>query len=110
MDEHKIDYGYTAEDIEKNKVVAALAYILFFLPFVVCPDSAFGKFHANQGLILLIVGVVGSVILGMIPILGWMILPVFSLLTLILGIMGLVGAINGKAKELPVIGKYKIIK
>jgi len=110
MDEHKIDELYTAEDIEKNKVVAALAYILFFLPFVACPDSAFGKFHANQGLILLIVGVVGSVILGMIPIIGWMILPIFSLLMLLVGIIGLVGALNGKAKELPIIGKYKIIK
>lgn len=110
MDEQKLDELFTTEDIEKNKVVSALAYILFFLPFVVCPDSAFGKFHANQGLLLLIVGVVGSVVLGIIPIIGWMILPIFSLIILIMGILGLVGALNGKAKELPVIGKYKMIK
>lgn len=110
MDEQKVDELFTTEDIEKNKVVSALAYILFFLPFVVCPDSAFGKFHANQGLLLLIVGVVGSVILGIIPIIGWMMLPIFSLVILIMGILGLVGALNGKAKGLPIIGKYKIIK
>ena len=49
--------SYSFEDIEKNKVVAALAYIIFFLPLMVCPESPFGKFHANQGLVLLIVGI-----------------------------------------------------
>jgi hypothetical protein len=36
-------------DIEKNKTMAGLAYLLFFLPLVACPDSPFGRFHANQG-------------------------------------------------------------
>ena len=39
------------KDIEDNKVIAALAYIIFFLPLIVAKDSEFGKFHANQGLI-----------------------------------------------------------
>ncbi len=29
---------YSSEDIEKNKVVSALAYILFFLPLIACAD------------------------------------------------------------------------
>lgn len=102
--------SYSSEDIEKNKVVAALAYIIFFLPLMVCPESPFGKFHANQGLVLLIVGIAGSIVLGFIPIIGWIILPLFSLFLLIIGIIGLVGALNGKAKELPLMGKFKILK
>lgn len=96
-------------DIEKNKVIAGLAYIIFFLPLIACPDSKFGRYHANQGLILLILGFVGSFILGMIPIIGWVILPLFSLLILLLVIIGLVNGLNGKAKELPLIGKFKIL-
>jgi uncharacterized membrane protein len=61
-------------------------------------------------LLLLIVGIVGNIVLGIIPLIGWIILPLFALVVFIFGIMGLIGALNGKAKELPVIGKYRIIK
>jgi uncharacterized membrane protein len=96
-------------DIEKNKTMAGLAYIIFFLPLVACPDSKFGKYHANQGLLLLILGFAGSIILSMIPIIGWLLLPIFSLFILILAIMGLVNGLGGKVKELPLIGKYKLL-
>ncbi|MFA6940136.1 MAG: hypothetical protein WCQ54_04030 [Clostridiaceae bacterium] len=110
MTEQKNTNMYTAEDIEKNKVMSALAYIIFFLPLIVCPDSPFGKFHANQGLLLLITGAAGEIVLGLIPIIGWILMPLFSLAILIIGILGIINAFNGKAKELPLIGKYKIIK
>lgn len=37
---------YTPEDIEKNKTMAGLAYLLFFLPLIACPESRYAKFHA----------------------------------------------------------------
>lgn len=101
---------FTAEDIEKNKVMAALAYIIFFLPLIACPDSPFGKYHANQGLLLFITGFVGSIVLGIIPIIGWLMFPFFALLIFAFAVIGFVNAINGKAKELPIIGKYSLIK
>jgi uncharacterized membrane protein len=101
---------FDKDDIEKNKVMAGLAYIIFFLPLIACPESKFGRFHANQGLLLLILGVAGSFILGAIPIIGWILLPVLSIFVFIIGIMGLVNGLNGKAKELPLIGKFRIIK
>lgn len=101
---------YNAEDVEKNKVISGLAYFIFFLPLIVCPSSPFGKFHANQGLLLLIVSVAGSIILNFIPFIGWILSPLFSLAIFIFIIIGLVGAINGKAQELPIIGKYRILK
>ena len=101
---------FTQEDIEKNKTMAGLAYLIFFLPLVAAPESKFGKFHANQGLVLLIFGGVGSGILAIIPILGWFLLPVFSIFTIVLVIMGLVNGFGGKAKRLPVIGGFDIIK
>ncbi len=101
---------YTPEDIEKNKAMAGLAYLLFFLPLVACPESGYAKFHANQGLLLLLTGIAGNVILGMIPIIGWLLLPVFGIGVLVLGIMGLVNGFGGKAKRLPIIGKFTILK
>lgn len=101
---------FDPEDIEKNKVMAGLAYIIFFLPLLACPDSKFGRFHANQGLLLLIVSLVGSIILSFIPIIGWLLLPVFSIVILVFGIMGLVNGLGGKVKELPVIGKLTLLK
>ncbi|AGA67766.1 putative membrane protein [Desulfitobacterium dichloroeliminans LMG P-21439] len=97
-------------DIEKGKTMAGLAYILFFLPLIVCPDSSFGKFHANQGLLLLITSVAGTVILSVIPVIGWILLPIFTLAILALAILGLVNGLQGKVKRLPLIGKFNLIK
>ncbi|MFA9380669.1 MAG: DUF4870 domain-containing protein [Acetanaerobacterium sp.] len=113
---------YDPQDIEKNKTVAGLAYILFFLPFIACPESKFGRFHANQGLVLLITNVAGWIVLSVIstiitliiPLLGLFLFPVlgfvFGVLILVLVIMGLVNGLGGKAAPLPVIGKIKILK
>ncbi|MDD4171458.1 MAG: hypothetical protein PHQ94_04395 [Syntrophomonas sp.] len=97
-------------DIEQNKTMAGLAYIIFFLPLIACPDSQFGRYHANQGLLLFILGFAGSLVLSMIPIIGWLLLPIFGLGVLVLAIIGLVNGFGGKAKELPIIGKYRLIK
>jgi uncharacterized membrane protein len=102
--------AFTPEDIESSKVMAGLACILFFLPLVVCPDSPFGRYHANQGLLLLLLGMGGSVVLSIIPIIGWMLLPIFALGVFILGVMGLINGFTGKGKALPIIGKYQLIK
>ncbi len=99
---------YTQEDVQKNKVIAALAYLIFFLPLITANDSAFGKFHANQGLILLISFFVVNIIY-IIPILGWIAAPLLSLALIIIGIMGAVSAYNGKAEEMPVIGQFNLI-
>ncbi len=118
--------SFDKEDIEKNKVLCAVAYIniLFFLPLVAAPESRFGKFHANQALILLIasaiISVAGSIITNV-----WYALPfipdfikatVGAALGLVFWagpvagmIFGIVNAAQGKAKELPLIGKYNLI-
>jgi len=101
---------YTAEDIEKNKTMAGLSYFIFFLPLIACPESKYAKFHANQALLLLIVSIVGNIVLGIIPIIGWILIPLFGLAIIVLGIMGIVNGFGGQAKELPIIGKYRILK
>lgn len=97
-------------DIDSNKTMAGLAYLIFFLPLLVCPQSKYAKFHANQALLLLIVAVVGNIVLGMIPIIGWLLLPLFGLAIFIFAIIGLINGFNGKAKRLPIFGKIDILK
>jgi uncharacterized membrane protein len=112
---------FDPEDIEKNKTIAGLAYFIFFLPLVACPDSRFGKFHANQALVLLlfcfgasIAIMILSVVLGFIPFVGWAIVGIlwlaFCLLAMVLVVIGLLNGLNGNAKELPVIGQLRLLK
>ena len=108
--EQEQNMEFELDDIEKNKTMAGLAYFIFFLPLIAAPESKFAKFHANQGLLLLILGVAGNLILGMIPILGWLLMVPFGILVLVLGIIGLMNGFGGKVKELPMIGKFRIIK
>lgn len=114
---------FDKKDIEDNKVMAILSYIglLFLVPLLAAKDSKFARYHTNQGLVLFIadlivgaaVSVVGAV-LAFIPVLGWIVASLVSLAAgiaiLALMIIGIINAANGKAKELPVIGKFRIIK
>lgn len=98
-------------DSEKNKWMGVLAYLIFFIPLLADKDSEFGKFHANQGLNLLLLSIAVGIGGSIIPILGWfVILPVGGILCLVLFIMGIINAINEKLKELPLIGSIKLIK
>lgn len=80
------------------------------MPLIVCPESKYAKFHANQSLILLIIAIAGNVILGIIPIIGWILMPIYGIGVMILGIMGLINGFGGKVKRLPLIGKFTILK
>lgn len=100
---------YDAQDIEKNKVMALLAYIIFFIPLLAAKDSKFARFHTNQGLVLFLGGIIASVV-AVIPVIGWIIAPIAGLVITVLAIIGILNALNGRAKELPVIGKFKILK
>lgn len=69
--------------------------------------SSFVKFHVKQGLVLLITAVIFSFFYGVlvfIPILGWLIICVLQLFVLVLFIIGIVNALNGKENTLPIIG------
>ena len=100
---------YDAQDIEKNKVMAVLAYVIFLIPLLAAKDSKFARFHTNQGLVLFIGAILSSVIAA-IPLIGWIVAPIAGIAITILAILGIVNALGGKAKELPVIGKFKILK
>ena len=110
-------------DIENNKVMAILAYIgfLFLIPLLVAKDSKFAKFHTNQGLVLFIVDIIVGVVIAVVsialafipfvgPIVAGIVDGVLGLVIFALMILGIINAATGKVKELPVIGKIRILK
>jgi Chloroplast import component protein (Tic20). len=110
---------FAADDIANNKLFAVLAYfgILFLVPLFAAPNSKFAKFHANQGLILCIFSVAWAIVISILSFMFILILPllafVFYLFYIVPGVLVILGIINaatGKAKELPIIGKFKILK
>ena len=96
----------------KNVGMAALCYIwiLVLVPLLTdAKNDPFVKFHIKQGLVLLIAWIIAGVanwILALIPVIGWLIMLVIWIGLFVLWIMGLIAAINGQEKTLPIIGKY----
>ena len=107
---------------EENKKYAVLSYIwiLALIPMFTDKQSSFVKFHAKQGAILAIIeigyGVVNVVLHALLLTISWRffyivdVLNVPNLLFLVLSIIGICNAIQGREKELPLLGKWKLLK
>lgn len=89
--------------------IAISAYFIFFLPLILVPNSKFAKYHANQGLVLLIAWV-AVMVFGMIPVLGWILSPIAGIALVVLWILGIVNAAKGDMKPVPLLGDITIIK
>lgn len=109
MDTPNNTADFDAEDIRNNRGMAIVAYlgILFIIPLILAKDSKFARFHTNQGLILCICSIASGV-LTLIPGLGW-IFRILNLFFFILAILGIMNAAQGQAKELPIIGRFRIL-
>lgn len=99
-----------AADIDKNRTMAILAYILFLIPLLAAKDSKFAMYHANQGLVLFIVAVAVHVISSFIPFFGALIAGLASLGALVFIVLGIITASNGEMKPLPLIGGVTLLK
>ena len=93
--------------LEAN-LAAALAYLLGpitgILFLVLEKESKFVRFHAMQSTITFIVLFVVSLILGMIPILGWLLLIPLQFAVLILWLFLMFKAFKGEKFKLPTVG------
>lgn len=109
---------FSSDDIQKNKIMAVLSYIswLVLIPLIFANKSPFARFHVNQGLVLAVVEVVSIFLLrllGRLPLIGWIFsiaASLMGLVCLVFAIIGIVNAAGGRAKELPIIGSFKILK
>ena len=94
-----------------NKMVTSIfAYIgiVFWLIAYIAGDKEGAKFHLNQGLVLAIASVVASV-LSQIPVI-WILGSIISVICVVFAVLGIISAVKGEEKPLPVIGKIQILK
>lgn len=113
---------FTKADIDQNKAMAILAYFgpLVLIPLLAAKNSKYARYHSNQGLILLISAIVYSIAYSILSVIvyaiSWRLGFIVSILSIvgivftILAIIGIVNAATGRAKELPIIGKFRILK
>lgn len=113
---------FANDDIQQNKAMGILAYLgpLVLIPIFAAKGSKFARYHSNQGLILCLAciaySIVTSIISGILLAISWRlyffssIFSLVSLVFLVLAVIGIVNVSNGKAKELPIIGKFKLLK
>lgn len=108
-------FEFSENDIRANKGIAVLSYIglLVLIPICLGNNSKFVRYHANQGLVLFICSMILTsigAIFEFIPIIGEILAAFLSLGVIILQVIGIINVVNGRAKELPIVGKYRILK
>lgn len=111
-----MDREFTPEDLQKNKTMAALGYIVFFIPLLKCKDSKLGRYCANQGLILLVLMVLVNIlgnIFSIIPFIGWLFTLAGSLVSFALFVVGIICfaqmMTNDNVVELPFVGGFRLL-
>ncbi len=107
---------FDMQDVEKNKALAIVGYIfpiIFFIPLITeAKNSIYAKFHANQQLMLLLFVVVGYTAASILSIIliGLILFPIVGIGSLVFMIMGILNAVKGASKKLPLIGGITLIK
>jgi len=100
------------EIINEGKTIAIIAYLTIIgliIAFVMNNDkkNIFASYHIRQSLGLALTGLAIGII-GIIPILGWFIYIVGIFVLLFMWILGLLNAINGNEKPVPILGEKYI--
>lgn len=87
-------------DAKTTSIIGYLTWIGFIIA-VCAGDKEGAKFHLNQALVILLFA-----LLSVIPCIGW----IWGVFMIVCWIMGLIAAINQEEKEVPLIGKIRILK
>lgn len=94
----------------QSNLAAALSYLwitaIVFLLLEPYNRDRFVRFHAFQALFLGLASIVGHVILSLIPILGWTLMPLWSLLVLVFAVIAAIKAYQNETWSIPFIGPF----
>ena len=97
------------EEVKSNdNLMGAVAYLLGFVTGIVLllveKKSKFVRFHAMQSILLFGGIFIANVVLGFIPILGWLVGLLLSLASFVLWIVLMWKAFQGETYKLPYVG------
>ncbi len=110
------------QDIGNNRMIAVLAYlgVLAVVLFLMEKKSEIVRFHTGQGITLLVMEIVYGIVYQLLAVTVWMISWRLYFIVRIVGCMawvfpvlaliGIINVVNGQEKELPVIGKIRVIR
>lgn len=115
---------FTKKEIEEGKLMALISYIgiLALIPYFADKTNKYVKYHALNGMNLFILELIVSASIGLIygvfaGINGWFVFSFikipFALVELffvLISIVGIINVCNEEAKELPLIGKLRLIR
>jgi len=101
------DLGKTSIGMQAN-IAALLSYLLGFITgiifYIVEKENKFVRFHAMQSIVTFGFAFVAMVILGFIPILGWVLGTLLWISSIILWIILMMKAYQGEYFKLPIAG------
>ena len=119
---------YTSEELKQYKTSAIISYIPFVSIILILigkyKTSNYLKFHVNQGLILTIIDAIvifitetitaifrrDSLVLNSTPAIISFVCYTLYFILFLLVMFGIINTANGKSQELPIIGKFKLLK
>ncbi len=87
-------------DTKTTSIIGYLTWVGWLIAFFT-GDKEGAKFHLNQALVILLFSLV-----SIIPCIGWL----WGIFMIVCWIMGFIAAINQEEKEVPLIGKIRILK
>ena len=97
----------TSLGLDEN-VEGALCYVLGFITGIVFlvmeKDNKFVRFHAMQSIVTFLALFVISMVIGIIPVLGWMLSGLLGLVGLVLWLLLMFKAYQGEMYKLPIAG------
>ena len=82
----------------------AAGWITGLIFFLIEKENKFVRFHAMQSMMVFGGLTVLFMVLGFIPIVGWMLMPVLGIAQLILWVLLMVKAYQGETFKLPMVG------
>jgi len=82
----------------------AAGWITGLIFFLIEKENKFVRFHAMQSMMVFGGLTVLFMVLGFIPIVGWMLMPVLAIAQLILWVLLMVKAYQGETFKLPMVG------
>lgn len=110
--------NHTAEfdpaDISANKVLAMTPYLFgwagIIIALLAAAQSPYAAFHVKQALKIQIVAALVSIVGALIPVLGWIAVGIYAVVSLVITIVSFVGVCKGEANEPMLIRNLNFLK
>ncbi len=102
----------------EDRVISAICYFVSITPLIFIAtffiiklkNSDYVKFHVNQALVLHLVTLVIMIFINVILDLSFIFSTLLYIVTIFIIIWGIINALIGKTKEIPMLGKIHMVK